>query len=296
MVPSSCNNQDYKEDVMSLLVLSHFQAAQILQAKYEEKPSVTTSTDLGLTLTEVQVFPDAAYFAGGESLTWSKIEEIYANKIACFLIEKNVMKVIKGFSDRTGQYYSLMPTESAPTMLISGIPMHRIKGTNPHNDTLSKIRAIAPVKGYVLDTTTGLGYTAIEAAKTAIHVITIEFDPQAQEIARFNPWSQPLFNNPKIKRILGDSLEEIERFKSGSFSCIIHDPPTLSLAGELYSKAFYQQAYRVLKHNGRMFHYVGDPDSKSGARTTKGVINRLREAGFVRVIPKPKAFGLAAYK
>ena len=108
-----------------------------------------------------------------------------------------------------------MPTASAPTMLISGIPMHRIKDTNPHQDTLSKLKAIAPVRGDVLDTTTGLGYTAIEAAKTARHVTTIEIDPTAQEIARFNPWSQALFGNPNITQIIGDAFDEIRKFEFG---------------------------------------------------------------------------------
>ena len=169
-------------------------------------------------------------------------------------------------------------------MLISGIPMHRIKDTNPHQDTLNKIKAIAPVKGDVLDTTTGLGYTAIEAAKTARLVITIEIDPIAQEIARLNPWSRALFNNPKITQVIGDAFDKIEQFDAESFSTILHDPPMFSLAGDLYSLAFYQQAFRVLKPNGRIFHYIGDPQSKSGARVTAGVIRRLQEAGFKRVI------------
>jgi uncharacterized protein len=281
---------------MFQIVLSHFQAAEILQAKYDKKSSVTTSTDLGMTSTEVPILKDGVDFAGGEGLTWNQIEEIFSNKTACFCVEENTPKIIKGFSGLSERYYSLMPTESAPTMLISGIPMHRIKGTNPYRDTLSKIKAIAPIRGYVLDTATGLGYTAIEAAKTALQVVTIELDPQAQEIARLNPWSQSLFNNQKIEQIIGDSFEEIERFAMGSFSCIIHDPPTLNLAGELYSQEFYKRAYRVLKQNGRMFHYIGDPESKTGARTTKGVVNRLREAGFERIVSKSEAFGVVAYK
>jgi uncharacterized protein len=281
---------------MFQIVLSHFQAAEILQAKYDKKSSVTTSTDLGMTSTEVPILKDGVDFAGGEGLNWNQIEEIFSNKTACFRVEENTPKIIKGFSEFSERYYSLMPTESAPTMLISGIPMHRIKGTNPYRDTLSKIKAIAPIRGYVFDTATGLGYTAIEAAKTALQVVTIELDPQAQEIARLNPWSQSLFSNPKIKQIIGDSFEEIEQFEMESFSCIIHDPPTLNLAGELYSQEFYKRAYRVLKQNGRMFHYIGDPESKTGARTTKGVVNRLREAGFERVAPKSEAFGVVAYK
>ena len=281
---------------MITLVLSHFQVNRILKARQDGGSAVVTSTDLGLTTAEVKLYPDCVSFANEESLTWKNIEEIYANDTACFLVENNTLQVIRGFSELPGLYYSLMPTDSAPTMLISGIPMHRIKGTNPYLDTLSKIKTIAPVRGRVLDTATGLGYTAIEAAKTAAHVVTIEIDPVAQEIARLNPWSQALFDNPKITQIIGDSFEEVERFEPESFSCIIHDPPTLSLAGELYSGAFYKQAFRVLKHNGRMFHYIGDPDSKIGARVTKGVVRRLRDSGFTRITHKPQAYGVVAYK
>jgi predicted methyltransferase len=69
-----------------------------------------------------------------------------------------------------------------------------------------------------------------------------------------------------------------------------------SLAGDLYSLAFYQEAVRVLKPSGRIFHYIGDPESKSGARTTAGVIRRLQEAGFQRVNHAARAFGVVAYK
>jgi predicted methyltransferase len=281
---------------MCKIVLSHFQAAEILHAKYDEKSSVITSTDLRKTSIEIPILQDGIDFGKGKSVRWNQIEEIFSNKTACFYVEENIPKIIKGFSEFSGRYYSLMPTESAPTMLISGIPMHRIKGTNPYLDTLSKIKTIVPIGGFVLDTATGLGYTAIEAAKTALQVVTIELDPQAQEIARFNPWSQSLFGSPKIKQIIGDSFEEIEHFEKESFSCIIHDPPTLNLAGELYSQEFYKRAYRVLKQNGRMFHYIGDPESKTGARTTKGVVNRLKDAGFNRIVFKSQAFGVVAYK
>lgn len=60
-----------------------------------------------------------------------------------------------------------MPTGGAPTLLVAGFPMHRIKGIDPHEDTLIKFQTIAPLVGRVLDTATGLGYTAIEVVKTA---------------------------------------------------------------------------------------------------------------------------------
>jgi len=81
------------------------------------------------------------------------------------------------------------------------------KGTDPYRDTRQKIRAVSPLRGRVLDICTGLGYTAIEAAKTAEEVVTIELDPTALEVARLNPWSRPLFDNPRIRQIVGDAFE-----------------------------------------------------------------------------------------
>jgi len=279
-----------------MVVLSYLQARQMIEARARDQSIAIVSTDLNLTESEIKLQAEAVLFPTGERLDWKSLEEISGNETACYYVEKNALKAIKGFSEFSGRVYGLMPTDSAPTMLISGIPMHRIKDTNPHQDTLNKIKAIAPIKGEVLDTTTGLGYTAIEAAKTASHVTTIEIDPMAQEIARLNPWSKALFNNPKITQVIGDAFDEIERFNAESFSTIIHDPPMFSLAGDLYSLAFYQQALRVLKPNGRIFHYIGDPESKSGARVTAGVIRRLQEAGFKRMIRAPRAFGVVAYK
>lgn len=279
-----------------MIVLSHLQARQILEARKNSQSVVSVSLDLNLTESEVRLQPESVLFPAGERLDWANLEEISDNETACYIVEAQTAKAIKGFSEFSGRVFGLMPTVSAPTMLISGIPMHRIKDINPYQDTLNKIKAIAPAKGDVLDTTTGLGYTAIEAAKTARRVVTIEIDPTAQEIARLNPWSQALFGNPKIVQLIGDAFDEIEKFEAESFSVIIHDPPMFSLAGDLYSLAFYQQAFRVLKHNGKMFHYVGDPDSRTGARVTAGVLRRLQEAGFKRVTRAPRAFGVLAYK
>ena len=279
-----------------MIVLSHLQARQLIEARKSGQSVVMVSIDLNLTESEIRLQPEYVLFPTGENLDWKSIEEISGNETACYYVENNASKAIKGFSEFSGRFYGLMPTDSAPTMLISGIPMHRIKDTNPHQDTINKIKAIAPIKGNVLDTTTGLGYSAIEAAKTARHVTTIEIDPMAQEIARLNPWSQALFNNPKITQIIGDAFDEIKGLDAASFSAIIHDPPMFSLAGDLYSLEFYQQAFRALKHNGRIFHYIGDPESKTGARVTKGVLRRLQEAGFTRVIRAPRAFGVVAYK
>lgn len=181
-------------------------------------------------------------------------------------------------------------------MLLAGFVMHRIKEIDPWQDTQRKIAALAPVSGRVLDTATGLGYTAIQAASTAEFVTTIELDPGAQEIARLNPWSQELFTNPRITQLMGDASEIVPTLENESFSRILHDPPTFSLAGQLYSGAFYRELYRLLKRGGRLFHYIGDPNSKASGGVTRGVLRRLQEAGFSRVLRRPEAYGVVAYK
>jgi predicted methyltransferase len=282
--------------MLPLLVLSHVQARQLLDAKHGQQSVIPISLDLGLTQTEATLSPTHVTFFNARQLSWSEIEEIAANKNACFAVQPDGLERIQRFSTETNRFCSLMPTDLAPTLLIAGFPMHRIKDTDPYHDTLSKIKAIKPVVGQVLDTTTGLGYTAIEASRTAEHVITIELDPAVLEIARLNPWSQRLFDNSKITQLVGDSCEVIEELSDRAFSRIIHDPPTFSLAGELYSGAFYQQLFRVLTRGGQLFHYVGDLNSSLGQRVAKGTVQRLRDSGFEKVRPYPPAFGLIAYK
>lgn len=279
-----------------LPVLSHYQIQALLHARDAAAALVSISLDLNRTTTDVRLTEQGIILPDGQTLTWEQAEEIIANELGCYLVRDNTMAKIQLFSETLNRFYSLMPTANAPTMLISGIPMHRIKGTDPHQDTLSKIKAIAPVTGDVLDTTMGLGYTAIQAAQTAVHVTTIELDPTIVEICRQNPWSQELFANPRIKRLIDDAYDLVAGFADGRFHRILHDPPTLSLAGHLYAAEFYRQLYRILRPKGRLFHYVGDPQSKSGSSTTRGVVRRLQEAGFTRIKPAPYAFGVVAFK
>ncbi len=280
------------------LVLSYLQARALDQGRQAGQAVVPISPDLGLSTVEVRLESDRAVFPGGQWLSWEEVEAIGQDESVCYVVGNEGIEKIQRFSEFLNRVYGLMPTQGAPTLLVSGIPMHRIKDTDPHRDTLSKIRAIRPLAGRVLDTCTGLGYTAIEAAKEPAveEVVTIELDPTVLEVARLNPWSRPLFENPKIRQIVGDAFEEIEGFEEGHYTRIVHDPPRFSLAGELYSGEFYRHLYRVLARKGRLFHYVGDPDSRSGRNVTRGVVRRLQEAGFRRVVRKPRAFGLVAYK
>lgn len=280
------------------VVLSHYQIAPLLRAKREGKQEVEISLDLNLSIAHAQIESDILSFPRFPpcSLLWRDAEKIARDENSCFVLDADGIHKIKTFSELTNRAYSLYPTRSAPTMLVAGFPMHRIKDSDPHRDTLAKIKALSPSSGSVLDTATGLGYTAIELAKTAQHVITIELDPAAQEMCRANPWSQALFDNPKIEQRIGDSFEIVPTCAPNSFDAILHDPPTMSLAGDLYSLEFYAELWRVLRHGGKLFHYIGDPDSKFGASMTRGVTERLKQAGFKRVKPAPQAFGVLAFK
>ncbi len=277
-------------------VLSRYQARELLDARTSGGASAEVSPDLGLTMAKVLLSANGARFPSGDSATWEELEEIAKSERKCFLIGDDDLKEIRIYSETTGWVRSLAPTRGAPTMLVSGFPMHRIKNIEPYEDTKLKIKTVSPIHGRVLDTATGLGYTAIEAAKTAGKVITVEIDPAALEIARMNPWSRELFSNSRIKSVVGDIFEEVRSFANGEFSVVIHDPPTFQFAGELYSSEFYEQLYRVLSRRGKLFHYIGDPESRVGQRMTKGVIRRLQDAGFSKVMKRPEAFGVVATK
>src|SRR2546421_4943195 len=180
------------------IVLSYIHVEAILAAREKGERSVEVSTDLGLSTGIVTITPEGVVFPGGEQLTWQDIEKIKKSQGNCFVVEGGSLQAIQVFSEPTNRVCSLWSSGGAPTMLIAGFTMHRIVDIDPMQDTLKKIATISPLVGRVLDTATGLGYTAIEAARTAEQVVTIELDPAAQEIAKLNPWSRELFNNPKI--------------------------------------------------------------------------------------------------
>lgn len=278
------------------MILSYIQAQPLLEARKRGQAVAETSLDLGKSTARVTLNTEGVSFATGERLDWAGVVKISQDTVKCYAISAEGMQPVQIFSERTNRLCSLLPTHGAPSMLIAGFVMHRIKEIDPWQHAQRMIAAISPVSGSVLDTTTGLGYTAILAARTAESVTTIELDPGVQAIAQCNPWSQELFDNPKITRVIGDASEVVPTVDDGSFNRIVHDPPTFKLAGELYSGAFYRELYRILRRGGRLFHYIGDPDSKASGGITRGVVRRLQEAGFSRVVRHAGAYGVAAFK
>ena len=227
-------------------------------------------------------------------VSWTQLQKIAHEERKVYLVEDGEIHAVQVFSETTGWVRSLCPTSGAPTVLVSGIPMHRIKDTDPLQDTREKMRAFGVVEGRVLDTATGAGYTAIAAAQVASDVVTIELDPAAIQLARYNPYAAELFTRSNIRQVIGDAADEIPNFEIGSFAGVIHDPPTMSLGGDLYSEDFYRQLHRILKRGGRLFHYISDPDSHLGKKLWPGVIKRLGQAGFKRVERHPAAYGVSA--
>jgi len=279
-----------------MIVLSRLPATQLLAARKANAPNCTISLDLNLTTTTVQLDEAGVRLPSELQITWQEVAQITEKENSCFEVTADGIDEIRAFSETTSRYCSLYATQSAPTLVIAGFPMHRIKESDPHRDTLEKIKTIAPITGVVLDTTLGLGYTAIEAAKTAEKVITLELDPAVIEICRRNPWSQGLFTRSNLELRNVDSFEEIRTFDDGMFDRILHDPPVFSLAGDLYSGEFYRELFRVLKPKGLLFHYIGNPDSVSAGRVTKGAIRRLQESGFRTIRDASRAFGVVAMK
>lgn len=277
-------------------IISHFQAKQILQAMQQKVERVEVSLDLGLTSTPLLLTKNGVQFPDGQELNIKQLKKIQKNEQKCYFVENNDIAPINVFSEQTGWMRTLYPTKSAPTTLVSGFLMHRIKDTDPLEDTEGKVAALGKISGgEILDTCFGLGYTAIELAKKGT-VTTVEVDPGAVELAKLNPYSSSLFSDSNIEVIVGDIREVIKEFKDTQFKFILHDPPSFRIADELYEISFYEELYRVLKHGGVLFHYIGDPDSPLGGRVTRIVIERLREVGFMRIDQKKTAFGVVAYK
>lgn len=275
-------------------VLSHYQAAALLRARAEGSPTLVCSTDLGRTSASFEL-DGRGVRAGSElSLPWGIVEHIAESDSVCFVIDGGEAIPLRTYAEESGRTFQLWPTEGPPALLISGFVMHRVRDVGPFEGAERMVKALGGVRGRLLDTTTGLGYAAITAARTAQEVVTIELEPAVRELSRVNPWSRELFERSNIELRMGDSAELVKALEPASFSAVFHDPPAINLAGELYSAEFYAGVKRVLTRSGKFFHYIGDPRSASGGRTTRGVVKRLRDVGFSRITVREEAFGVLA--
>ena len=275
---------------MAALIITKKEAEKILSIK---EGSINISLDLGVS------FGNVSAKEGFVHINEQKIPLSAFNKLkeeTCYVIEDNTLKQLALFSDETNFYYKLIPTKDWPTITLSSTPMHRHTLISPKQDSLLKIREISPVKGRVLDTCCGLGYTAILSSEKADEVYSFEIDKNVLFIAKLNPYSQKLFSNEKIKLCEEDISSQIVKFEDNFFDRIIHDPPTFKYAPELYSSRFYTELYRVLKKGGILYHYCPCPHKTKGKKFYPRVIRLLREAGFERAEYHEVSSGIRALK
>jgi predicted methyltransferase len=254
--------------LLTLKVHEQLQAA--LQAG---KPAIECSLDLDRSITSIEI--GATY--------WSWRAQRYPYLEVC--------------KDRTIYYWSgerfevaarfgsslikLVPTEwGTPTFEIDGIKMLVSAKLSPYADAQRKVALIQPRGKVVLDTCGGMGYFAAWCLQGhASRVLSFEKNPDVMWLRSLNPWSPQ--NNDALSLTQGDIAEHITSIPNESIDAVLHDPPRFGIAGELYSQVFYDHLARVLKRNGKLFHYTGTPNKlTSGRDVPNEVAKRLRLAGF----------------
>jgi predicted methyltransferase len=175
----------------------------------------------------------------------------------------------------------LVPTEwGPPTFEIDGIKMLPSAHVSPYADAERKVALVRPQGKRILDTCGGLGYFAAWCLRgQAASVLSYEKNPDVIWLRSLNPWSPEIGSALTLSQ--GDITEHIGALPGESVEAALHDPPRFGIAGELYSQAFYDQLARVLKRNGKLFHYTGAPNRLTSGRDVRNeVATRLRHAGL----------------
>jgi len=259
-----------------LITLTIQQKLQSAQRKSES--SVNVSLDLDRSTTTVELLPDGWRYQG---MPYPFIEKCKDRTIYYWNATQ-----FEPVSRYTTSLIKLVPTEwGAPTFEIDGIKMLPTAKVSPFADAERKVGLIQPRRKVILDTCGGLGYFAAWCIRNqAQQVLSFEKNPDVVWLRSLNPWS-PQMDEAATRRILkltqGDITQHIGSIADESIDAALHDPPRFGIAGELYSQEFYDQLARVLKRNGKLFHYTGTPNKlTTGRDVPTEVAARLRNAGF----------------
>jgi predicted methyltransferase len=255
--------------------------------------SVRVSLDLGKSMQEIKIDSDYVVI-GTDRIHLEEFKNLKPH--TCYVIHENALKKLVHFAEETNFYYKLVPTGDWPTITLSSTPMHRYIHISPRKAARLMVNQVAPIKGNVLDTCCGLGYTTIISSKHADKVYTFEKDKYVLNFASYNPYSEELFNSKKIELLEADVFSGIKKLKSSYFNSIIHDPPTYKYAPELYSGEFYKELFRVLKNGGKLYHYAPCPQKTKDRNFYTSIIKRLNATGFKKVHYIEEASGVAAQK
>ena len=232
------------------------------------KKEINVSLDLGKTTTKLQLTEEGPLVERNTI----KLPKVRDKDKSCYLIKGKSIEKMQYMSETTGEFYKLIPTSGRPLLQISGTSMHK----QPFVERIEKEK----LKGNVLDAGTGLGYTAMAAAKTAKQVTTIEHDPTIVILQKLNPWSQELFTRKNITCLEGDAPDLIKKIPKESFDAIVYDAGTPRSSGDFFSTENYAETYRILKRNGKIYHYLPQPQVKQGRDFAGEIVKRLLELGF----------------
>lgn len=278
---------------MNKAILTKVEAQKLLNASFLGHSAALASLDLGITSEEVLIGGNFCTIRG-QKVPIKSLQRLKDN--TAYVLEGGALKSIDFFGEDTNLFYKLKPTNDWPTIMLSSVPMHRFKTISPKTSASLMVNEVSPVEGRVLDTCCGLGYTAILAAKSAEEVMTFERDNNVLRIAEYNPYSGELFSNKKIKLHKESVFEGIKKLKSNYFDRIIHDPPTVSFAKELYSEEFYRELFRVAKSGAILYHYCPNPGKTKGAKYWPNIKKWLEKAGFKNCSYNEKSSGIRCLK
>jgi uncharacterized protein len=269
-------------------------AREVLAALDRGEARIDLSVDLNLARGTFALGGDALILDADNRLSRAQLRQIAGKECRIFTLEGGELEVLEFRDDG---YYKLVPTDQAPLLEISGVKMHISKGVNPFESAGQMAAEVVKKGDRVLDTCSGLGYAAMAALRLgAREVVSVERSSTVMTLRQKNPWSQGIFG-VNIHLVHADIAAYIRELAAESFDSIIHDPPRLSLAGELYGERFYREIYRVLKRRGALFHYTGNPHLlKHGTSFIDQAAQRLRVAGFTKVVKVAELMGVKAYK
>ncbi len=249
------------------------QHERLLEAARAGAPAVECSLDLDRSTTPVRVSAEGWIWQG----------RMYPYLARCK--ERTIYywdgEAFAPASRYTDALIKLVPTEwGPPTFEIDGIKMLPTAQVSPYADAERKVAWIEPRGKVILDTCGGLGYFAAWCVQgQAREVRSYEKSPDVLWLRGLNPWSPA--QDAVLNLIRADVTAEIAALPAASFDAILHDPPRFGIAGELYSQAFYDELARVIKRDGRLFHYTGSPNKLTSGRDVPAeVVRRLRRAGF----------------
>jgi len=252
----------------------------VLAARTAGVPVVECSMDLGRSTTNVEISASGWVW---NSRTFPFLG-VCKDRTIYHWIDEGFQSVAR-FSN---SLIKLVPTEwGPPTFEIDGIKMLATARVSPYEDAERKVSLIQPRGKVILDTCGGLGYFAAWCLRgEARRVDSYEKNSDVIWLRSLNPWSpdhaSQLETSGALTLTNADIVERIATLPSESVDAILHDPPRFGIAGELYSQAFYGQLARVLKHQGRMFHYTGAPNKLTSRRDVPNeVAIRLQRVGFV---------------